>query len=85
MFNEIDMQRLRAYQSHRKGETSDKVVKLFTKIKKQTENNRKPLVDPRLGEYDDEEQRIQQSSRDAVKSLKILPNMEKTDEGFEVV
>ena len=57
-----------------------KVVRLFEKLRRKAES---PRFDPRLGERDDSPD-IGKLNRDAVKSLHILPEVSKSDEGFDV-
>ena len=64
---------------------NNKVFKIFEKLKQKAElsDAGKSRSDPRLNENDDD-LRFQQLQRDAMKSLHILPNVQKTEEGFEV-
>ena len=64
----------------------DKVWKIFEKLKQKAElaNDGKIRSDPRLDEHSDD-LHFQQLRRDAMKSLHILPNVQKTEEGFEVL
>jgi len=48
------------------------------------QNAKAAIADPRLSEQD-EEVDLDKLNRDAVKSLHFLPDVAKTDEGFEVV
>ncbi len=66
-------------------DTGKKVWKIFEKLKRKADLARycKVRSDPRLGEYDDESY-FYQLRRDAMKSLHLLPNEEKSEEGFEV-
>lgn len=57
----------------------NKVQRVFDKLKARAEK-----ADPRLSEQA-EEVDLGKLNRDAVKSLHFLPEVEKTDEGFEVV
>jgi hypothetical protein len=57
----------------------NKVQRVFDKLKARAER-----VDPRLNEQDDEVDK-NKLSRDAMKSLHFLPDVIKTDGGFEVV
>ena len=65
---------------------NDKVWKIFEKLKRKAElaNVGKFRSDPRLAEYD-QDQYLQQHRRDAMKSLHLLPEVQKTEEGFEVL
>ena len=58
----------------------DKAKLVFEKLLRKSD-----LVksDPRLGEYDDDLY-FQQLQRDAIKSLHILPEVQKTERGFEI-
>ena len=61
----------------------DKVWKIFEKLKQKADQSERVRVDPRLGEYD-HDQHLQQLSRDAMKSLHLLPEVQKTEEGYQI-
>ena len=81
MSEQYGMFRIKPYHAR----LDDKVWKIFEKLKRKAElaNVGKFRSDPRLGEYDND-QHLQQLSRDAMKSLHLLPEVQKTDEGFHV-
>ena len=58
----------------------DKATLVFEKLLRKSD-----LVtsDPRLDEYDDD-LRFQQLKRDAMKSLHLLPEVQRTEEGFQL-
>ena len=62
---------------------NDKVWKIFEKLKQKADQSDRVRVDPRLAEYDDD-LRFQQLRRDAMKSLHILPEVQKTEEGYQL-
>ena len=66
-------------------DTGKKVLKVFEKLKQKAELSHREKIrsDPRLNENDDDLY-FQRLQRDAVKSLHILPEVLKTEEGFEV-
>ena len=64
-------------------DTGKKVWKIFEKLKNKANKLDRVRCDPRLGEQD-EEPNFEQLNRDAVKSPHFLPEVNKTDEGFEV-
>lgn len=55
---------------------SNKAITLYNKLKRKAES-------PRLNEHENS-LNFEQLNRDAVKSLFVLPEVSKTDEGFEV-
>ena len=61
-----------------------KVLKIFEDLKRKAKELDRVRCDPRLSEQDDEPN-FEQLNRDAIKSLHILPNVQKTDAGFEVI
>lgn len=64
-------------------EVGKKALKIFEKLKEKANKLDRVRHDPRLGEQD-EEPNFEQLNREAVKSLHFLPEVQKTEEGFEV-
>jgi hypothetical protein len=58
----------------------DKATLVFEKLLRKSDLVK---ADPRLNEYDDDLY-FQQLRRDAMKSLHILPEVQKTEEGFQL-
>ena len=76
-------------EDHHQSPVGKKAIELFEKLRRKAVESDKARFnevrfDPRLGE-DDDEPNFQQLNRDAVKSLHFLPEVQKTDEGHEVV
>ena len=64
-------------------EVGKKVLKVFEKLKRKANKLDRIRRDPRLGEQD-EGPNFEQLNRDAVKSLHILPQVVRTDEGYQL-
>ena len=58
-----------------------KVVRLFEKLRRKAES---PKFDLRSNHEQDDQPDLGKLNRDAVKSLHILPEVSKKDEGFDV-
>jgi hypothetical protein len=65
--------------SNYKSDASDKVMRIFTKLKRKAERveSKAELVQP--------EPNLEELRQSAVKSLHILPEVVKTEHGFEIV
>ena len=79
MSEQYGMFRIKPYHAR----LDDKVWKIFEKLKQKADQSDRVRIDPRLGEYD-HDRHLQQLSRDAMKSLHLLPEVQKTEEGFHV-
>ena len=62
---------------------NDKVWKIFEKLNQKANESDRVRHDPRLSENDDESY-FNQLRRDAMKSLHLLPEVQKTDKGFQL-
>ena len=66
-------------------ERDTKAIRLFTKSKTKQKGKfiNQDKEDPRLDEHDDHESKLEQLNRDAMKSVLILPELERREYGYD--